>query len=390
MIGIITTVQVQIVESAAQRIRRGHPWIYQQALKPRQKIDHGAFVEVFFERERLGVGIFDADCPIAIRMYGGPDAPKLSIDRIASRIAEVATSHAAIFDLADTSAYRLCNGEGDRVPAFVFDRYGDVGVVRLDGSALGVHFAELLPRIGGIAKRLGLKTLLARKLESENKVVEVWGRSPDPIIEVTERGTKMEIDLFSGQKTGAFLDQRENRAHVRGFARGRVLNLFSYQGGFSVAAAIGGATEVTSVDIAPRAHAVAQKNFRLNGLDPKAHQFVTADAFKFIASLSSKREKFDIVISDPPSLAPNEKSKARALAAYATLHKHCASVLADGGVFCAASCSSHVSLEDFMSTLDDRALGRALSVRATYGLPADHPTIAAFPEGRYLKFVELV
>lgn len=342
-------------------------------------------------KERLGVGIYDADCPIAIRMYGGAGTMKLSLDTLVARITEVTLTRAASFDPDDTTAYRLCNGEGDRIPAFVFDRYGEVGVVRLDGSALAVHWDALVPRLGGIAKKLGLKSLLARTLERETKVVSVWGEEPPPIVVVKERGTAMEVDLMSGQKTGAFLDQRENRARLRRFARGRVLNLFSYQGGFSVSAALGGATEVTSVDIAPKAHAVAQKNFRHNGVDPSKHKFITADAFKFVEGLAAKGERFDIVISDPPSLAPNEKSKARALSAYTTLHQHCATVLAKGGIFCAASCSSHVSLEDFLSTLDDRALGaRALSVRATHGLPEDHPTLAAFPEGRYLKFVELV
>jgi 23S rRNA (cytosine1962-C5)-methyltransferase len=199
------------------------------------------------------------------------------------------------------------------------------------------------------------------------------------------------VDLARGQKTGAFLDQRENRRRVGALASGRrVLNLFSYAGGFSQRAAIGGATHVTSVDSAAAAHATAQASFRAAGLEPRAHAFVTADVFSFLADAKKKRERWDLVVSDPPSFAPNEKSVARALTAYRSLHRACADVLAPGGILCAASCSSHVPMELFLSTLDDAATGSGtLRVVETHGPPADHPTVAAWPEGRYLKLVVL-
>jgi 23S rRNA (cytosine1962-C5)-methyltransferase len=202
----------------------------------------------------------------------------------------------------------------------------------------------------------------------------------------------MEVDLARGQKTGAFLDQRENRVRVRSLAagRGRVLNLFSYAGGFSIAAALGGAAEVTSVDVAAGGHASAQRSFRANGLDPSAHAFVTADVFAFLDRSKAKGDRFDLVISDPPSFAPSERAKPRAISAYRRLHGAAAAVLAEGGVLCAASCSSHVTMEDFLATLDDAALGRGdLAAREVHGQPEDHPTLAAWPEGRYLKLVVL-
>jgi 23S rRNA (cytosine1962-C5)-methyltransferase len=199
------------------------------------------------------------------------------------------------------------------------------------------------------------------------------------------------VDLARGQKTGAFLDQRENRRRVREMARGRrVLNLFSYAGGFSMAAALGGATHVTSVDVAAAAHATAQASFRAAGLDPSAHAFVTADAFAFLDGARARRETWDLVVSDPPSFAPSEKAVPRALSAYRKLHAACAAVLAPGGTLCAASCSSHVGAEAFLSTLDDAALGRDdLRLLALHGAGPDHPTLPAFPEGRYLKFAVL-
>jgi 23S rRNA (cytosine1962-C5)-methyltransferase len=209
---------------------------------------------------------------------------------------------------------------------------------------------------------------------------------------VKERGVQMEVDLARGQKTGAFLDQRENRARVRALAAGgkRVLNLFSYAGGFSVAAALGGAQRVTSVDSAAAAHATAQRTFRANSVDPGAHAFVSADVFAFLEQARARGDRYDLVISDPPSFAPSERAKPKAISAYRRLHAAAAGVLAEGGLFCAASCSSHVSLEDFAATLDDAALGRDdLRLLAVFGQPEDHPTLPAWFEGRYLKFVIL-
>jgi 23S rRNA (cytosine1962-C5)-methyltransferase len=199
------------------------------------------------------------------------------------------------------------------------------------------------------------------------------------------------VDLAHGQKTGAFLDQRENRSRVRALASGRrVLNLFSYAGGFSLAAALGGATQVTSVDIAAAAHKTAQESFRLSGVEPQKHRFAAADAFAWLAGAAQRGEQFDLVISDPPSFAPNERSVPRALASYRDLHRACARVLAPGGLFCASSCSSHVDMERFLSTLDDETLGsESLRVLEIHGPPPDHPTLPSFPEGRYLKFVVL-
>jgi 23S rRNA (cytosine1962-C5)-methyltransferase len=169
-----------------------------------------------------------------------------------------------------------------------------------------------------------------------------------------------------------------------------VLNLFSYTGGFGLHAARGGAAHVTNVDVATAAHATAQESMRVAGLDPGAHAFVTADCLAFLDRARKSGEKWDLVISDPPSFAPRESAVSRALAAYRSLHGACAAVLAPGGILCAASCSSHVDASAFLGTLDDAALGsdafRLLDLR---GAGEDHPTLPAFPEGRYLKLAVL-
>lgn len=277
------------------------------------------------------------------------------------------------------------------MPGYVIDRYGPVAVVRVDGEAANARLPLVLEVARGELATRGIDTVLLRSTLEKPEVHVLHGTAPTGLLEVAEEGVPLLVDVLRGQKTGAFLDQRENRRRVGAMARGlRVLNLCSYTGGFSLHAALGGATEVTSVDIAMAAHATAEQNFRAAGVDPKHHRFVTQDAFEYLAQAKRARETFDLVISDPPSFARNERSVPKALASYRRLHEACASVLASGGVFCASSCSSHVRTEDFLATLDDASLKTSgLRLQEIYGLPGDHPTLPAWPEGRYLKFAVL-
>ena len=389
--------RLQLERPAALGVRRGHPWVYREGIAPRrsgQPGPSGTSVEVTDEKgEILGRGLWDAESPIAIRMFEPGAGPKIDARSITKRIEAALARRDGRFD-QKTTAYRLVNGEGDRVPGLVIDRYGEVAVVRLDTTALEPHLGAI---VEALAKPLGARGVrsIAKRLAGDRggkKIEGLRGPPPPDRIDIVERGMTMEVDLAHGQKTGAFLDQRESRAKVRELSRGRarVLNLFSYAGGFSIAAALGGAGKVTSVDIASGAHATAQKTFRKNDVDPGAHGFVTADAFAFLEKAEGRGERFELVVCDPPSFAPSEKAKPKALAAYRKLHGAAARLVAEGGVFCASSCSSHVTAEDFAGTLDDAALGRSdLSLVELFGQPEDHPTLPAWPEGRYLKFAVL-
>lgn len=382
---------VTVEAGAAAAIAKGHPWVFRDAVvNVRGNVETGSFVRVTNKAgDALGVALYDARSPIALRMFGRDPKGALDVRTIVRR-AEAAFRRRR-FDHESTNAYRLLNGEGDRVPGLVVDRYGDVAVIRTDGDAMASWLDRLVEPLSKSLSGLGVRSLLARVEASANerKTRLAWGEPAPDAVDVREHGMVMEVDLAFGQKTGAFLDQRDNRRRVRELAakKRRVLNLFSYAGGFSIAAALGGASEVTSVDNAPRAHGTAQRSFRKNEIDPKPHKFVTADVFTFLEESKKRGERFDLVISDPPSFAPNEKSKKRALGAYAKLHRACVDVVAEGGLFCASSCSSHIGMEEFLGTLDDVALGSGEWVlQGAFGSPADHPTLAAFPEGRYLKF----
>jgi 23S rRNA (cytosine1962-C5)-methyltransferase len=277
----------------------------------------------------------------------------------------------------------------------VIDKYGHVAVIRLDGAHLVTWLDTLVPPLAKSLAARGVTSLALRRARDEagdKRTRTLAGVEPPDRLIVYEHGMAMEVDLAHGQKTGAFLDQRDNRALIRSLGKGRtrVLNLYSFAGGFSVAAALGGATHVTSVDVASAAHASAQRSFRENKLDPAKHAFVSADAFAFLDAAARRGDRFDLIVSDPPSFAPNEKTKPRALGAYRKLHAALARVLDRCGILCAASCSSHVTTEEFVGTLDQHTLGRDdLSLVSIHGHAPDHPTLPAWSEGRYLKMVVL-
>jgi 23S rRNA (cytosine1962-C5)-methyltransferase len=384
---------LRLVRTAALAVKRGHPWVYREGLAhPPHGLASGAAVELADEQGGfLGRGLWDAASPIAVRVFTRTEGEALDGAALGALAVRAIARRDGRFD-GETSAYRLCNGEGDRVPGLVVDRYGEAAVIRLDTEAWTPHVPAVVAALSAPLAARGVQSIGLRVAGEEKKLRRLSGPEPPARVLVREHGTAMEVDLDHGQKTGAFLDQRENRARVRGLARGRAraLNLFSYAGGFSIAAALGGGGRVTSVDIAAGAHATAQRTFRANGIDPAAHVFVSADAFAYLDQARARGERFDLVVSDPPSFAPSERARPRALAAYRRLHAAAAALLADGGVLCASSCSSHVSAEDFVGTLDDTALGRDdLCLHELHGQPDDHPTLPAWPEGRYLKFAVL-
>ncbi|MBI5536387.1 MAG: class I SAM-dependent rRNA methyltransferase [Deltaproteobacteria bacterium] len=385
--------RVEIDPKAARAVLRGHPWIWREAIRkaPAGLPDGTAVLVCTRDQPFLGWALWDHESPIALRMYGGTQDRPLDAEGIAQSAEHALALRDRMFDLQSTDAFRLCNGEGDRVPGLVIDRYGPVAVVRFDGSAI-LRWSEAI--VEALTPRLrsrGIDCVAVRDPGRGGGMRGVVGRKVPSTVDVREHGMRMQVDLEHGQKTGAFLDQRENRRRVRGLSHGaRVLNLFSYAGGFSCAAAIGGALEVTSVDIAHGAHGTAHKTFSLNGLDPAQHLFVTSDVFSFLERAASRRERWDLVISDPPSFAHNERTLTKALGAYRKLHAACSKVLGPSGALCASSCSSHVDHEAFLQTLDDETLGAGrFVVSEVWGQPEDHPSPPCFPEGRYLKFVVL-
>jgi 23S rRNA (cytosine1962-C5)-methyltransferase len=403
--------KVVVNRHGVEAVRRGHPWIFRSAMgqnSSRHVTDARIVTIVAESGEAIGSGVYDPGSPIALRVWGVGEGVHLDASLFAERLRRALAVRRELFADGQTTAYRILNGEGDRTPGFVIDRYGDVAVIRIDGDAARAVAPILLGEVDDILREAGIVTVLERVAKrtsdretdaqrGEAKSVTVRFGTEPTSVRVSEHGVPFLVDVMRGQKTGAFLDQRENRRRVgelvaRRLRAGlgvRVLNLFSYTGGFSQRAALAGGT-VTSVDVAAKAHGTAQESFKLAGIPLAPHSFVTADAFAWLAEQKKKGRDWDVVISDPPSFAPSERAKPNAISAYRALHRACADVLAPGGTFVAASCSSHVSAEDFLTTLDDIALGRSdLRLLELFGPPADHPTLPSFPEGRYLKLAVL-
>ena len=389
--------RVVLRKRLGRAIRGGHPWIYRDALASSPRIADGSVVLVAGADGRpLARGFWDATSPIAVRILG--TAGELEVGKeLEVRIAEALARRLGAIDRGETNAFRWIHGEADALPGVHVDLYGTALSIRYDGGGARAFYADLPARLRAAAQKSGLtvEAILERRPRGGRgdadgeRTLALYGTAPEGEIEIRENGLRFGADLRRGQKGGLFLDQRENRALVRTLARDRrVLNLFGYTGGFSIYAAAGGARASTTVDVAAPAIAAARRNFERNHLPVTDARFAAEDAFAFLTRAAAAGEKFELVISDPPSFAPSRRALETGLGAYRRLHRLCAAVTAPGGILCAASCSSHIGREAFVATVRDgaRDAGRRAQIREVRGAALDHPVVPQFPEGDYLKF----
>ncbi len=383
-------------KALGRALRQGHPWVYRDAVVAPPQVPAGAVVAVAEEANAapLGWGYWDDESPIALRVLGvGPNLAEASDvpAAMALRLQDALSRRIERLDLNRTNAFRWVHGEADGLAGIHVDVYGNVATVRYDGVGAAAFYADALqlPRLLQTAgERLGLRQVVERRRRGVISA-SPQSQAPSPYV-VLENGLRFLVDLEHGQKGGLFLDQRDNRARIASLAAGkRVLNLFGYTGAFSVYAAAAGALHTDTVDIAAPAMTAAQENFRLNGLPQRNAGFHAVDAFVFLENAIAAGLTWDIVISDPPSFAPNQKALATALAAYKRLHGLAAQVVAPGGLLAAASCSSHVNRAQFVNTVIEgaRTAGLTFTQTAYAGAGFDHPVTPSFPEGDYLKFV---
>jgi 23S rRNA (cytosine1962-C5)-methyltransferase len=392
--------KLRLRRDVVRTIRSGHPWIYAEALVPPPSLlPAGAVVEVLdFSSRFLARGLWDPSSPIAVRVYTRDQDEALDETLVRDRILAAAERRAGLLADHSTDACRLVHGEADLLPGIVCDRYADAAVLRFDGDAA----ATLRPwAVAAVAALPGIRTVLERpfgRASSRSRTgadadvdpnpVVLHGRLADETLVVREHGLRFEVDLLRGHKTGLYLDQRENRALVRERADGRrLLNLFAYAGGFTVAAIAGGAAESLSIDISRPALDAARRNLALNDIDPAAHDFHAGDVFEWLASSAASRRSFDLLVIDPPSFAPNHAAVPRALGAYRRLNAAALRLAAPGALVLTCSCSSHVGEAQFKEAVlcavsDAR---RKLRIVDSFGPSLDHPVARWFPEGRYLK-----
>jgi 23S rRNA (cytosine1962-C5)-methyltransferase len=368
------------------RLDAGHPWVYRDHVPARFGARSGDFVHVECGRFH-GWALWDEDSPIALRVFSRKQPPDGAW--VKARLDEAWELRKKLLP-PQTDAFRLLFGEGDQLPGVVVDVYGGIAVVVSYSSALArvvAWVAEALaqrPEIRGVCERV------TRRKERTSSLRVLSGEPPPEVALIEEHGLRYEVDFEAGQKTGLFLDHRENRHYLRQLAAGkRVLNLFSYTGAFSVSCAAGGASQVTSVDIAAPAIEAAGRNVAHNALPAALHEGVAADVFEFLESAKASGRSWDLVIADPPSFASSRAELFGALRAYKKLHAAALAVLAPGGLYAGASCTAQVSPDAFRQTLAEGAarVQRRLTVVHEVAHAPDHPYAAGHLEGRYLKFV---
>ncbi len=377
---------VVLKKNLARSIRQGHPWIYRDALDARGNPDNGALVEIHARDGRpIARGFWDERSPIAARVLesGGPGYRFADVDLlVAERLQAALDRRLERLDLSKTNAFRWLHGEGDLLPGVHVDLYADSAVVRFDGDGARAFYEPFEPRLRLAAKsRLPIRAVIDRS--SRKSSAEKDERK------ILENGVRFVVDLAHGQKGGLFLDQRENRMRVAEHAHGKtVLNLFGYTGGFAVHAAVAGASRTDTVDVAKPAIEAAWRNFQLNDLPMDRAKFHALDVFAFLTAAIERGDRWDIVISDPPSFAPKKAAVPKARRAYERLHELASAVTAPGGLLCASSCSGHFGKDDFLASIEAgvRQAGRHWALESLQGAAFDHPVLAAFPEGDYLKF----
>ncbi len=392
--------QLALVKDLARHLRAGHPWVFRRAIERAPKaLPAGAIVDVTDGGRFVARGYYDPHSAISVRILTRDAAEAVDAAFWRRRVARALALRRDL--VRGTNALRLVHGESDGLPGVVADRYDRFAVLKLYSAGLTPHRPAVVDALRaeaeGLAGVWGRDEIPRDDVDGDEGGAPagrvLWGAEPPERIAVDEHGMKLLVDVRRGQKTGHFLDQRENRRMVRDLARGRAeaLNLFGYTGGFSVAAAIGGSRHVVTVDVDRDAIALARENFAANGLDPGAHGFAAEDAFELLARYKREGRRFDLVVCDPPAFAKSQRTVEAAVAGYASLNRAALSVVVPGGLLVTASCSARVSAEQFADAVKEAAFKARvdLQVIAETRQPPDHPVSLQFKEGRYLKVLVL-
>lgn len=372
-----------VSKRGAQRWSAGHPWIYRSDVISHPA--HPGIVPVTDARGKfLGQALCSPRSEIRLRLLD-PTATTIDGDWWADRFREAQARRTGI----DATAWREIHGEGDGLPALVVDRYGDYLVVQLLSAALETRRTEIIEALTAVYRPLGIllrHDVATRRLEGLAEGIETaLGSVPDEI-EVREGTVRWYAAPHTGQKTGAFLDQRENRLWAGALVPtgGTALDCFSYHGSFALHLA-GRAESVVALDASADALERGRAHAALNGLEQI--DFVLGDAFELLAQWGRAGRQFDVVVVDPPAFAKAKGHLPAALRGYREINRRAMRLVAPGGALLSASCSFHLGRPDFMTMLRDAAgdSGRRFRIEALLGQPEDHPEVITIPETGYLK-----
>lgn len=378
---------IRLKKGREASLLRFHPWIFSGAVQSVQgKPVNGDWVSVSDAAGKLlGHGHFQ-EGTISVRVLSfGSSVPDESFYR--GGLKQSIDQRLQTGVISDsTNGYRLVHGEGDGMSGLIVDMYNGVAVIQPHSA--GIHkdrmliAAALREVLNEKVRAVYYKGMATGEGTAPNEYLHGMGVVPHIVL---EHGNKFQVDWETGQKTGFFLDQRENRKLLGSLSKGRtVLNTFCYTGGFSVYALQGGASRVVSIDASEKAIDLARKNLELNGYDPQLHECHVGDTFEF---LKGKKDQFDLIILDPPAFAKHKDARHQAMKGYQRLNAEAMRVIRSGGILFTFSCSQVVDRQLFYDTVVSAAIqsGREVKVLSTLSQPADHPVSMFHPEGEYLK-----
>ena len=380
---------VHVVDGRQKKLVHGHPWVYgnEIASVEGEPQDGGLVTVVDFRGRHMGTGFYNSRSLITVRLLT-KRREAITDELIASRVRQACAYRRYVLSREGTDSCRLIYGEADRLPGVICDRFG--GVIALQILALGMErytqvIAQALLECEKPDCLLLLNDDAIRKKEGMECFTRVLhGQMPEQVV-IHENGIRLRVDLLGGQKTGYFLDQKDNHLFLRQFVKGaRVLDCFSYIGGFALNAAVAGAREVTAVDISDSAVAMIRENAALNGVDVNA---VCANCFDFLREQVRAGERYDVVVLDPPAFTKARANMANACRGYKEIALSAMRLLPAGGILATHSCSYHMPEDVFMSTVLSAAqdLNRQARVITLRRQDIDHPVLAGYSESHYLK-----
>ena len=381
--------RITLKQGKEKPLLRGHPWIFSGAVaKVEGDISPGDMGEVYSkDGQFLGTGYVNPHSQIIFRLLSQEKVRSLD-QLLRNRISRAAASREAWFK-GRTNAYRLVNGEGDFLPGLVLDRYGETLVLQISTAGmerLKPVLIETLVRDFNPRTIFERSDVLTRKEEGlPERVGHLYGKEIADRVDIEEYDCRFRVDVRKGQKTGFYLDQRENRSSIRERCSGRrVLDCFCYTGAFSVHAGMGKAGEITLIDSSKEALEVAEEHLKLNSLGLLRHQRIQGDAFEVMRALSSD---YDLIILDPPPFAKKKSHVLSASRGYKDLNLQAFRLLREDGLLLTFCCSHHVTPDLFQKIVFSAAVdaGKNVQVLTRLGHPLDHPVNLSHPEGEYLK-----
>ena len=379
---------VSIRKREEKRLGRGHLWVFSNEI---ERIDGspatGDIVDVLrHDGAFIGRGFYHPHSLIAVRLLAREEDEQIDDAFFRRRITAALDFRQSLYP--GEEAYRLLHGESDGLPGLLIDVYGKANVLQILSAGMDRR-SDMIVRI---LRELLEPDLIVARNDSPLRTLEglpsesaVLAGEPASVV-ISEHGILYEVDVVGGQKTGMFLDQKDNRSAVRRYLKDRrVLDCFSNSGGFALNAAAGGARGVSAVDASAESVELARRNFDRNGL--KADHLVCADVFEHLALLRDASERFGGIILDPPAFTKNKRSVVTALKAYRKLNMLALRVLEPNGILVTASCSHHITRDDFLTMVAESAhrTGRTIRFLEIRGAAADHPVLPAMPETEYLK-----